>query len=513
VFERPDGLLQVEESSVPVNYQGADGVWREIDNRLVADGRGGFVNVANAFRVEFKAMGPGGGVRISADDGQVSFYARNAAAVRPVLAKDGLSVTYPNVLPGSDLVYRVTGMGVEEEFVLRSASSTPTVEFVVSGVGLARESSGLRGGGAGLASRIHVSAPDTYDAKSRPVDVGHVVFSAVDESSGVLLPDFTGNELPVPIEEIGRQPLPDPARTPAGLAAASRAREGKTTTRVTLGVDGAWLRVQPVSVFPVTVDPTIQAVITPSAVTAYAVHFNSGVAYSTLNDGYARTGNPAIGGSNNDVEWRSVFYAPYESYFGAQSVEQAYVNTTYKAGTASAQPLYMNWASQWGWHYPPVAPIWGWAHQPVSTMTTGVQNHGYNGQSQYAMREFYDRWVQTQTPFGSILLSSYNQTYTLKKFSVKMVLVINRWPQDATLVSPASGTSSHSAQQTVTATLPQLGDADGDWVQYRAWACTDSGCGNRVWIDSGWQYAPYQVPPSTVSINVTFPLAAPFTSQ
>jgi hypothetical protein len=111
VFERPDGLLQVEESSVPVNYQGADGVWREIDNRLVADGRGGFVNVANAFRVEFKAMGPGGGVRISADDGEVSFYARNAAAVRPVLAKDGLSVTYPNVLPGSDLVYEHPPVG------------------------------------------------------------------------------------------------------------------------------------------------------------------------------------------------------------------------------------------------------------------------------------------------------------------------------------------------------------------------------------------------------------------
>ncbi|MDO8389401.1 MAG: hypothetical protein Q7V57_02850 [Actinomycetota bacterium] len=172
VYERPDGALQVSDSSMPVNFLDERGEWLPIDNRLRSDGKGGFVNGANAFQVSFTPMRAGGGVQVSAVDGQVGFYALGAAGVAPVLSQDGLSVTYPNVAPGTDLVYTVTGAGVEELLMLRSATSTPTVEFVMSGVGLVRESAGLRGGGKGLASRVRVSNPDTY---TEPAGVLHQV--------------------------------------------------------------------------------------------------------------------------------------------------------------------------------------------------------------------------------------------------------------------------------------------------------------------------------------------------
>ena len=173
VFLRTDGLQEIRESSVPVNYLDEKGVWQPIDNHFVADGSGGFVNKANSFKVSLQQMVEGGGIQISAVDGLVTLLAENVdQSVKPVLSKDALTVTYTEIVPGSDLTYRLNGSGLEETLVVKNAKSTPSVTFSLTGAGISKDVTGLRGGtGEGLASRLRISNPDTYDALGRQVDV------------------------------------------------------------------------------------------------------------------------------------------------------------------------------------------------------------------------------------------------------------------------------------------------------------------------------------------------------
>ncbi|MEI8240748.1 MAG: hypothetical protein WCI22_15140, partial [Actinomycetota bacterium] len=321
MFQRPDGLQEVHSSSMPVNYQDAKGVWQPVDNHLVSDGKGGFTNKANSFKVSFGQMRSGGGVQVSASDGAVGFVADGAdATVAPVLSADGLSVSYPNVVSGSDLVYSVTGAGLEEKLVVKTASSTPSVSFTMSGPGIVKQTAGLRGGGNGLAARVRVSRPDTYDAKGRPIPGSSQVFAATDVGTGL--------------------PVPDVGDADGGTQAAALAAAGDTTTRVRIGVDPTWMASQPSSAFPLVVDPSLTVVISSNALFAYGAHTSNGAAYTTFNDGYARTGNPGMAAPNADVAYRTVVRFPYESYYGANSVENAFLSATITNGTGSGtQPL------------------------------------------------------------------------------------------------------------------------------------------------------------------------------
>ena len=110
VYQNSDGTQSVHVSSMPVHYQDGAGSWQNIDNHIVSDGSGGFVNGPNGFKVSFKSMTPGRGVTVTATDGSLTFVAKNTnPAVKPVLSSDGLTVTYPEIVPGSDLTYTVTG--------------------------------------------------------------------------------------------------------------------------------------------------------------------------------------------------------------------------------------------------------------------------------------------------------------------------------------------------------------------------------------------------------------------
>jgi len=65
----------------------------------------------------------GQGVALVGDRSEVRFWANDATAVEPTLEPDGHSVRYADVAPGTDLVYRVSGSGVEETLVLKSAAA------------------------------------------------------------------------------------------------------------------------------------------------------------------------------------------------------------------------------------------------------------------------------------------------------------------------------------------------------------------------------------------------------
>ena len=500
VFRRSDGLQEVHESSVPVNFQDPKGVWVPVDNHLVSDGAGGFVNVANSFRVSFKAMRAGGGVSISAADGLVSFVANGAdAAVLPVLSTDGLTVTYTNVVAGSDLVYSVTGAGVEENLIVKSALSTPSVAFTVTGAGLAKDLPGLRGGGVGLASRLRVSNPDTFDAHGHVVSAAVQVFEAIDAATGAAVPD-------VVVAGSASKTLSGLSVTDGPLASSA---VGSLTSVVTVGVDAAWVKTQPVDVFPVTVDPSV-IVLNQDNLVSYAVHTNTGVAYASYADGYARVGNPGIGGGNADVAWRTVVHFPFESYIGATSVDNAFLSTTVVAeSSAGPHPLNMYWASQFGWHYG-TTPINGWGSTVSAAINTGNEWLGANG-SGSELRSFYNGFVVNNNPGAALLLTSTETGYTLKKFSVQLVLVVNQWPLASVLALPASGGSNHNATQTLSATIPQQFDADGDQVYYQYFYCKDSSCSAKIWPGAAWSTVTSAN--MSTSQSMTFAVTSPFSSQ
>ena len=458
VFRRSDGNLEVRMSSTPVNFQDSKGGWQPIDNHLVSDGDGGFVNAANSFRVSFHSMGSGG-ITLSAPDGDLGFVVDGAdPKLQPVLSDDGLQVTYPSVVPGSDLVYSLQGGGFEESLIVRGPGSTAQVSYTVTGVGLAKTDGGLRGGGDGVASRVRISNPDTFDAAGRPVDVEVNVLTATDAATGEPVPDLSGK---VPA---GEQPDPSPPAVVSGRV-----------THVTFGVDPAWVARQPDTSFPFTVDPSVVVSPNQDLMWAYANHTGSGASYASYNDGYARTGNPGIGGANADVAWRTVVHFPFESYIGYTTVEQAYLTTNVIAGASApgAQALAINWASQWGWHYN-TTPSNGWGFQINGSIDSGVQYPGANG-SGSELRWFYDPFVRNGNSGAALLLRSIESSYTAKKFTVGLTLVLNRWPTGS---GSGAQTGAHSYTVNTSAS-----DPDGDPLWTMTWI-QDYNKGEFGWLDA-----------------------------
>jgi hypothetical protein len=88
------------------------------------------------------------GVRVTTADGAVvSFRPDVATRVSPEVAADGGSVTYREVWPGVDVVYRVTPVGVKEDVVVKDRSAGSSFRFRVSGAADVRPAPDRRSAG------------------------------------------------------------------------------------------------------------------------------------------------------------------------------------------------------------------------------------------------------------------------------------------------------------------------------------------------------------------------------
>lgn len=193
----------------PVNFRDGDGVWRKIDNRLVAGESGVVRNAANAYRVQLPPdlSGP---VTITTGEASVSFSLVGAKGGRAV---DGNQATYAAALPQVDVRYTVRDAEVKEDLVLHDATAPSAYTFTVT------TSRGLR------------LAP------------------AAD--GGVDVVDGTG--------AVRMVFAPPTAVDAAGVAAPPQAVAFEVAgDDLRLLVDEAWLTA-PDRVFPVTVDPTTRA--------------------------------------------------------------------------------------------------------------------------------------------------------------------------------------------------------------------------------------------------------------
>lgn len=419
-YSNPDGTETVEMSSMPVHYKDPKGAWLNIDNRVVADGKGGLTNTANEWSVVFGQMVPGQGVAMVMPEGTVRFVADNAKPIMPTVEPDGVSVRYTEVFPGTDLVYKVTGAGVEELLIVKSASATALVSFSMDGVQFDTKPGERLGRGSDAAQRVRISQPESFDAKGRPVELANQVFTTVDAGTGRSI--------------------------------------------VSVGLTPEFVRSAPADAFPLTVDPSVSVTIGQSWVHSFG-NYSNGTVYGSYNGGYVRVGNPYLS-STSTVRWRSTALFDYSAYSGA-SVVSAQVNTTVVDGTTNGnRSLYVYWADQDsfasnGRWYPQTEPPGAGYQVSASTYVSSAISSGSASHGTTDLARLYNNFTRLPAGGGVLLFKGDEAAaYTYKKFMVSLTLTVNRWP------SPPTLTSVSSAGRTISWTGANATDADNDSLLY-----------------------------------------------
>ncbi|MBB5873446.1 RHS repeat-associated protein [Allocatelliglobosispora scoriae] len=229
VYKNPDGSYTRVSSTAPVNYKAKDGSWRPIDRSLVRGADGRLRQKANSTDIAVagdSADAVLASVGIDASH-SIAYGLLDAATVAPVI--DGNAALYRGVWPGVDLKLEVTGEAVKESLILHSAAAGSTFDFPMrtEGLTLTVEKDGS------------IAARDADGKIRATIPAGFMVDSKIARHG-----DFTrSDEVRYELRDV----------------------DGAQVLRV--HADAAWLN-DPARVWPVTIDPTLTAVI-GSAVDTY----------------------------------------------------------------------------------------------------------------------------------------------------------------------------------------------------------------------------------------------------
>ncbi|TDC48657.1 LamG domain-containing protein [Jiangella ureilytica] len=193
VFAEPDGTMTAELSSEPERMLD-EGGWVDIDTTLAQRGDGTVGPVATPVAMAFSGGGDGPLVRYGRDDAWIELSWPDGELPEPVL--HGAAATYPEVLPGVDLVLEADADGYAQYLVVESAeaAANPAVREVrlgvrTDGVGLTATP------GGGLEARdsagvlLFSAAPSIMWDASTPERRQASVGVAVDDGALVLRPD------------------------------------------------------------------------------------------------------------------------------------------------------------------------------------------------------------------------------------------------------------------------------------------------------------------------------------
>ncbi|WP_329576548.1 LamG domain-containing protein [Kitasatospora sp. NBC_01250] len=136
-FDNADGSVTRDISQSPINYQDANGTWQKIDTSVDgAAGDGRYHEKANSLAVDFAAKAADSSLAsFKVAGGHALSYGLQGAA--PVAGTaDGSDVSYPEILPGTDLTLTTTPTGLKESIVLRSAQAGNSWTFPLTLDGL-----------------------------------------------------------------------------------------------------------------------------------------------------------------------------------------------------------------------------------------------------------------------------------------------------------------------------------------------------------------------------------------
>lgn len=477
VWENTDGTQTVTIHGEPVHYQ-PDGssAWQAVDNSLVAvAGRAGWVeNAANDWSVRFGPVQPGGvgGVELVTDAGPVRFVpelAAGHAAVAPVVGSgdEADTVTYPDVWPGVDVKYTVSGGAVREDIVVDSATRA-SFPFVVEGLGLTEstesaDTPAVEVTGAQVGDVV-VLSPEVFDTAGEAAD------GEADPDLGVVAAATTG-----------RGAVVDSVTVPGA------------PQRLTVAVDSEWLGDElAASDEAVVIDPTM-------AVVSNSLHSSYKSDGAVFNQDGIRVGNSQGGTGGSDTHWRSGAAFPYWSHISGKQVLYAGVWMNRDLGTVTAQPVYGWWAC--GGTYAD-ATCNNDTERRFATQT-GVTD----GSVALDFTNLVKFWEDFGVQSGAFGFSSAETpgSYTYKKFQApSLVLNVNSAPTVPGLVAPANDSL---AITSVTPTLKwgTATDADGDTVKYTAKISTGSdGESGLVATGPEGTGTSWQVPAGVLRDGVTY---------
>ncbi|HEV7655657.1 MAG TPA: hypothetical protein VGP36_13135 [Mycobacteriales bacterium] len=129
-YVRGDGSFRTVASPVPVNYRDGQGRWTPIDDRLVRQPSGAIGVAADSYAVQVPATAAAPLVA-SQGPAVVSMRLRGASATAAA-AVAGSTATYPNALPGADLLVSTRAGSVDQTLRLRSPSAPASYTYDLS---------------------------------------------------------------------------------------------------------------------------------------------------------------------------------------------------------------------------------------------------------------------------------------------------------------------------------------------------------------------------------------------
>jgi large repetitive protein len=229
-YDNADGSYTRKYNQGVVNYRDASGGWQAIDAKVQRGGDGRFHQAANSLNLQFAGYADDPAMVLLGADTTHAVSQRLVGAGHVAGVQKDTTVTFPAVLPGTDLRLQSRPTGEMEELVLHDANAPSSWEFEL----------GLTGLTASLAKNGSIVLADAAGHTVVTIPAGYAYDSKVDPVTG------------------------DPAMT-------RNARYELTTvggtTRLKVSLDQQWLH-DPARKFPVTVDPSY---MNEEALTTYAM--------------------------------------------------------------------------------------------------------------------------------------------------------------------------------------------------------------------------------------------------
>ncbi|WP_236245278.1 LamG-like jellyroll fold domain-containing protein [Streptomyces sp. CC210A] len=219
-FVNADGSTTIKHYSGPANFKAEDGSWKPIDTRLVEESDGRLSQRANSLDVEF--AGDAADQQLASvdfgDGRSLAYSLRGTAKAEPVVDEQKI-VTYPAVLPDTDLRLVPLAEGFKELLVLHSPDAPNSWLFPLELKGLT----------------------------PRVTDAGDVEFTDGEGKVAARIPHAF-------MEDAKIDPRSGDATRSQAVSYELVEEGGKPALRMT--ADEEWLK-DPERVYPVTVDPTV----------------------------------------------------------------------------------------------------------------------------------------------------------------------------------------------------------------------------------------------------------------
>ncbi|KKK07480.1 hypothetical protein LQ51_02690 [Micromonospora sp. HK10] len=293
VYANPSGGFTAESAVVPQRVRRADGSWADVDLSLRSTG-GTLRPTASVADVRFSTGGQGPAVTLVRQGRTLTL---SWPGGLPAPTVNGDSATYPEVLPGTDLVLRATETGFTHVFAVKTAQAAANPALRTLRFDLGGDARVVRG-------------PDGKLSAVAGTEVVASAEPAVMWDSNITRPAAARTATADGVEG-GAEPSPSTAAAPGDVARTAPVGVEIADGDLVLRPDAEML--SPASVYPVFIDP---AWSTGKSRWAYATNNNS----NNTDTSVARVGKDPDSGKI----YRSYFDFPLSSMRG-KHIESAYV--------------------------------------------------------------------------------------------------------------------------------------------------------------------------------------------